>query len=102
MMWKRAHLLRKISAVLQTGQWQIPVLQEYIFFFSLGRWWIVGSAWSEREEKDSSELDVLERTENTCIIEFARQQRMNTDIRRNIFCIVMTSEVIYEQFFSFL
>ena len=27
------------------------------------------------------------------VLELARKQRMNTDVRRNIFCILMTSEV---------
>ncbi len=27
------------------------------------------------------------------ILELARKQRMNTDVRRNIFCVIMTSEV---------
>ncbi len=34
------------------------------------------------ETGDSSEL-----------LELAREQRMNTDIRKNIFCLIMTSEV---------
>ena len=27
------------------------------------------------------------------VLELARRQRMNTDVRKNIFCIIMTSEV---------
>lgn len=61
-----------------------------------GRWWIVGSAWSERETKNASvTLDVPEVIDNGNILELARQQRMNTEIRRNIFCIVITSEVSF-------
>ena len=29
------------------------------------------------------------------VLELARRQRMNTDIRKNIFCVIMTSEVQY-------
>lgn len=32
------------------------------------------------------------------ILELARKQRMNTDIRRNIFCTVMTSEDFLDAF----
>lgn len=32
------------------------------------------------------------------ILELARKQRMNTDVRRNIFCTVMTSEDFLDAF----
>lgn len=32
------------------------------------------------------------------ILELARKQRMNTDIRRNIFCTIMTSEDFLDAF----
>ena len=56
-----------------------------------GRWWVVGSAWKGRELTDVMQKPVMEEKEG--IMEIARQQRMNTDIRRTIFCVVMTSEV---------
>ena len=31
--------------------------------------------------------------ENTKLLELARKQRMNTDVRKNIFLVIMTSEV---------
>ena len=54
---------------------------------------MVGSAWSEREKKTSSGRDDAATSYNSDMMELSRQQRMNTDIRRNIFCTVMTSEV---------
>jgi len=32
------------------------------------------------------------------VLEMARKQRMNTDVRRNIFCVVMTSEDYLDAF----
>ena len=32
------------------------------------------------------------------MLEFARKQRMNTDVRRNIFCTVMSSEDFLDAF----
>lgn len=32
------------------------------------------------------------------VLELAREQRMNTDVRRNIFCIIMTSEDYLDAF----
>lgn len=54
---------------------------------------MVGSAWSEREKMTSLSEDSAVTSYNSDMIELSRQQRMNTDVRRNIFCTVMTSEV---------
>ena len=72
----------------------------------LGRWWIVGSAWSLKENsKDANgkedangkpdEDDHVENNEvySEKILQLAKAQHMNTDIRRAIFCIIITAEV---------
>ena len=71
------------------------VRDHLVFVLYIGRWWIVGSAWSEREKKASPAEDRTATSYNSDMIELSRQQRMNTDVRRNIFCTVMTSEVQY-------
>ncbi|XP_057639769.1 nucleolar MIF4G domain-containing protein 1 isoform X1 [Chionomys nivalis] len=67
-----------------------------------GRWWIVGSAWSGTPMIDNSHQTLLEKppagTMSSKILELARKQRMNTDVRRNIFCTVMTSEDFLDAF----
>ncbi|KAB0397634.1 hypothetical protein E2I00_015986, partial [Balaenoptera physalus] len=67
-----------------------------------GRWWIVGSAWSGAPMIDSSQQKTPQKqltgTVSSKILELARKQRMNTDIRRNIFCTVMTSEDFLDAF----
>ncbi|CAB3981888.1 Nucleolar MIF4G domain-containing 1 [Paramuricea clavata] len=63
-----------------------------------GRWWIVGSAWSQREKKASSGEDYTVTSCDSDIMELSRRQRMNTDVRRNIFCTVMTSEDYVDAF----
>ncbi|XP_024594952.1 nucleolar MIF4G domain-containing protein 1 [Neophocaena asiaeorientalis asiaeorientalis] len=67
-----------------------------------GRWWIVGSAWSGAPMIDSGQQKTprkqLTGTVSSKILELARKQRMNTDIRRNIFCTVMTSEDFLDAF----
>lgn len=81
---------------------------------SPGRWWVVGSAWTGRESSstaDSSSGTTLllhvssltsslptivggvSHTAESWVLELARKQRMNTDVRKNIFCVLMTSEV---------
>lgn len=59
-----------------------------------GRWWIVGSAWSGKKE-ENPEQNKTAQTEaySQKLLDLARKQRMNTDTRRNIFCIMMSAEV---------
>lgn len=65
-----------------------------------GRWWIVGSAWAGQGPKRAEDSSVI-RQESTdsgesqysaSLLELARKQRMNTELRRNIFCVLMTAE----------
>ncbi|XP_009943488.2 nucleolar MIF4G domain-containing protein 1 [Opisthocomus hoazin] len=62
----------------------------------VGRWWIVGSSWSgapminDTNSKTQQKLHIGKMSSK--IMELARKQRMNTDIRRSIFCVLMTSE----------
>ncbi|XP_032696098.1 nucleolar MIF4G domain-containing protein 1 isoform X1 [Lontra canadensis] len=67
-----------------------------------GRWWIVGSAWTGAPMIDNSQQKVTEKppsgTVSGKILELARKQRMNTDVRRNIFCTIMTSEDFLDAF----
>ncbi|KAG8197448.1 hypothetical protein JTE90_014930 [Oedothorax gibbosus] len=69
-----------------------------------GRWWIVGSAWADSDNPSSKnpaakELTVLPKNVvSEKILELARKQHMNTDIRKSIFCIIMTAEDFMDAF----
>lgn len=71
-----------------------------------GRWWVVGSAWTGAhsgeklfESDDKAKINnEIHNHYNQKLLTLARKQRMNTDLRREIFCIVMTAEVL--QFLS--
>ncbi|KNC87628.1 hypothetical protein SARC_00259 [Sphaeroforma arctica JP610] len=64
-----------------------------------GRWWLVGTAWTGKGEAPARESTLLQSSgtmdgssvETTKLLELARAQRMNTDVRRSIFCVVMGS-----------
>ncbi|XP_060731228.1 nucleolar MIF4G domain-containing protein 1 [Tachysurus vachellii] len=67
----------------------------------VGRWWIVGSSWSGApmiNEEKPTEQPVKGEQFSAKVLELARKQRMNTDVRRNIFCIIMTSEDYLDAF----
>ncbi|XP_048196494.1 nucleolar MIF4G domain-containing protein 1 [Perognathus longimembris pacificus] len=67
-----------------------------------GRWWIVGSAWSGAPMIDNSHHAHLQKPlagkVSSKMLELARKQRMNTDVRRNIFCTIMMSEDFLDAF----
>ncbi|BFZ01306.1 hypothetical protein BsWGS_04345 [Bradybaena similaris] len=71
-----------------------------------GKWWIVGSAWEGRKDPVENIREAKSKVETSVIgtvtkqlLKLAKQQGMNTDIRRHIFCILGTSED-YEDAFS--
>ncbi|KAG8573426.1 hypothetical protein GDO81_012402 [Engystomops pustulosus] len=76
-------------------------LQNILEAEKVGRWWIVGSSWSGAPMIGQSSEKALPQAMGKVsakIMDLARKQRMNTDIRRNIFCIIMTSEDYLDAF----
>ncbi|XP_043101737.1 nucleolar MIF4G domain-containing protein 1 [Puntigrus tetrazona] len=69
----------------------------------VGRWWIVGSSWSgapmiDDQENKTTTPSAKGEQYSAKMLELARKQRMNTDIRRNIFCVLMSSEDYLDAF----
>lgn len=65
-----------------------------------GKWWIVGSAWSGLKDIAKFEKSSEDKKQKygEKILELAQKQRMNTDIRRDIFCVLMTAEDYLDAF----
>ncbi|XP_061195672.1 nucleolar MIF4G domain-containing protein 1-like [Saccostrea echinata] len=65
-----------------------------------GRWWLVGSAWEGPTEdtKPAVKMESIVGDVSAQLLELARKQRMNTDIRKNIFCIIMSSQDYIDAF----
>lgn len=59
----------------------------------LGRWWIVGSVWTGQSRPSST---LTTPTTDDWVMSVARKQQMNTDVRKTIFGVLMTSEVSNE------
>ena len=64
---------------------------------SKGKWWLVGAAWGgdplvERQDAQRNTADADAVSENA-LLKLARKQGMNTEIRRGIFVVLMSSEV---------
>ncbi|XP_014289828.1 nucleolar MIF4G domain-containing protein 1 homolog [Halyomorpha halys] len=64
-----------------------------------GKWWLVGSAWKNEEGviRKVQEKPLHEKY-SAKLLALAKKQRMNTDNRRNIFCILMTAEDYQDAF----
>ena len=65
-----------------------------------GKWWLVGASWSgpSAEDKLNSAPDMPgrsnglpEESETSDLVQLAREQRMNTDVRRAIFVAIMSA-----------
>ncbi|XP_078656265.1 nucleolar MIF4G domain-containing protein 1-like [Branchiostoma floridae x Branchiostoma belcheri] len=92
-------MLRNKGSITDT-QLQIP-LEDLLSVEEKGRWWVVGSAWTGRgpgKGDEDGEGPAMQGEMSEKISELARRQRMNTDLRRNIFAVVMTSEDYLDAF----
>lgn len=60
-----------------------------------GKWWLVGAAWAGDPLVDSSApaLQVKDTSSDAKLAKLARAQGMNTDIRKGVFTVLMSSEV---------
>lgn len=66
---------------------------------SKGKWWIVGAAWGGDplvDAKASGGLHNKETESEAVLTKLARSQGMNTDIRKSVFVVLMSSEVCPE------
>lgn len=69
-----------------------------------GKWWLVGSSWknnmvdeeNERKFSTSTADDVLKAEDE--LVKLARKNKMNTDVRRSIFVVLMSSEDYIDAF----
>lgn len=66
---------------------------------SKGKWWLVGAAWGgdpliDRQETNKAEAKTsVGDISSNVLLKLARKQGMNTDIRRSIFVVLMSSDV---------
>lgn len=101
------NLRKKLKAMLTNDKYVITLnitIDDLLRADEVGKWWIVGSAWSGNindikaaNKPSSTSLPKSERF-NEKLLALAKQQKMNTDDRKNIFCIVMSAEDYVDAF----
>jgi nucleolar MIF4G domain-containing protein 1 len=91
------HLKKIMKGFIRKGNYvtQLNIsLEDLLKAEEKGKWWVVGSAWTGNNTENSS--DDAKQTPNSFsqkLLQLAAKQRMNTDTRKNIFCIIMSAEV---------
>ncbi|XP_031353457.1 nucleolar MIF4G domain-containing protein 1 isoform X1 [Photinus pyralis] len=94
------HLKKLLKSFVRKGSYVTTLnisLEDLLKADQYGKWWVVGSAWSGKTE-DKKEAVVKQKGYSRQLLDLARKQRMNTDARRNIFCIIMSAEDYLEAF----
>ena len=66
-----------------------------------GRWWLVGAAWGgdplvehqQASQNQTEGVSTPDAPSENVLLKLAKKQGMNTDIRRSIFVVLMSSDV---------
>lgn len=96
------HLRKILKSLMINGKYVTTLnitLDDLLKADQRGKWWVVGSAWSGNVDDigAAAKSDVSNKKEqmkfSEQILALAKKQRMNTDDRRNVFCVLMTAEV---------
>ncbi|XP_045522187.1 nucleolar MIF4G domain-containing protein 1 homolog [Pieris brassicae] len=92
------HLKKMCRAIVRKGNYATPLnirLEDLLRAHERGKWWVVGSAWEgnrpQEEKKTVTNFDQK-------LLKLAREQRMNTDVRRSIFCVIMSAQDYMDAF----
>lgn len=104
------HLRKILKTLLVNGKYVTTLnitLDDLLKADQRGKWWVVGSAWSGNVDDIGAAKSVPTGKKEQVkfseqILELAKKQRMNTDDRRNVFCVLMTAEVSCGCFFCFV
>lgn len=95
------HLRKILRSLCVNGKYVTTLniaLDDLLNVQNRGKWWVVGSAWSGNISDISGASKAIsnkksEQKFSEQLLQLARKQRMNTDERRNAFCVLMSAEV---------
>lgn len=105
------HLRKVLRGLLVNGKYVTTLnitLEDLLRADQRGKWWVVGSAWTGnvadiggRADSSTAKTSAAyaEATQfSATILALAKKQRMNTDDRKNVFCVLMTAEDYLDAF----
>ncbi|XP_063626148.1 nucleolar MIF4G domain-containing protein 1 homolog [Cydia splendana] len=93
-------LKKTVRGIIRKGNYATPLnitLEDLLKADTRGKWWVVGSAWEGNRPKPEEKIKAVPSTDQK-LLELARKQRMNTDVRRSIFCVIMSAEDYMDAF----
>ncbi|XP_061718657.1 nucleolar MIF4G domain-containing protein 1 homolog [Cydia pomonella] len=93
-------LKKTVRGIIRKGNYATPLnitLEDLLKAETRGKWWVVGSAWEGNRPKPEEKIKAVPSTDQK-LLELARKQRMNTDVRRSIFCVIMSAEDYMDAF----
>ncbi|XP_017128030.1 nucleolar MIF4G domain-containing protein 1 homolog [Drosophila elegans] len=96
------NLRKRLKAMLKNDRYVVTLnitLEDLLRADKVGKWWIVGSAWtgnldemgSAKQKQDKNSAKSANGGFADQLLELAKKQQMNTAERRNIFCIIMSA-----------
>lgn len=103
------NLRKKLKAMLRNDKYVITLnitMEDLLRADTVGKWWVVGSAWTgninemaaaQKKQEKGGENSKSERFSEQ-LLKLAKQQKMNTEERRNIFCIIMSADDFIDAF----
>ncbi|XP_053611224.1 nucleolar MIF4G domain-containing protein 1 [Plodia interpunctella] len=94
------HLRKLTRTIIRKGNYVTPLnigLEDLLKADERGKWWVVGSAWEGNQIRQEEKVK-LPPTIDQKLLVLARKQRMNTDVRRSIFCVIMAAEDYMDAF----
>uniref|UniRef100_A0A2M4BDP2 Protein involved in high osmolarity signaling pathway n=1 Tax=Anopheles marajoara TaxID=58244 RepID=A0A2M4BDP2_9DIPT len=101
------HFRKLLKGMITSGKYVSTMnigLDDIVNIPERGKWWLVGSAWHGAPSATAGKTPDAGAGRDAGgqfseqLLELARQQRMNTDDRRNVFCIVMSAEDYLDAF----
>ncbi|XP_069361171.1 nucleolar MIF4G domain-containing protein 1 homolog isoform X2 [Maniola hyperantus] len=90
------HLKKMCRGIVRKGNYVTTLnirLEDLLKAHERGKWWVVGSAWEGSRVQEDKQTVNLPASGDQRLLELARKQRMNTDVRRSIFCVIMAAEL---------
>ncbi|CAD7004738.1 unnamed protein product [Ceratitis capitata] len=102
------NLRKRLKAMLRNDKYVTTLnitMDDLLRADQVGKWWVVGSAWSgniddinsaTKQNKEQGAVGSQRFSEK--LLKLAKQQKMNTEERRNIFCIIMGAEDYIDAF----
>ncbi|XP_058978593.1 nucleolar MIF4G domain-containing protein 1 homolog [Musca domestica] len=103
------NLRKKLKAMLRNDKYVITLnitMEDLLRADTVGKWWVVGSAWTgninemaaaQKKQEKGGDSSKSERFSEQ-LLKLAKQQKMNTEERRNIFCIIMSADDFIDAF----